>query len=86
MFPSSGKRRGTYAQLGLLERGNPNQWISPATLRDTREWASCSQHLRTETRPVSETLCFIVFRIPDDGHGPETPIILSLIMFGSLPL
>jgi hypothetical protein len=24
--------------------------------------------LRTETHPVSETLCFLVVRIPDDGH------------------
>jgi hypothetical protein len=29
-------------------------------------------HLRTETDPVSETLCFLVFRIPDDGQSSET--------------
>jgi hypothetical protein len=27
-----------------------------------------SLHLRTETDPVSETLYFLVFRIPDDGE------------------
>jgi hypothetical protein len=26
--------------------------------------------LRKETRPVSDTLCFLVFRIPDDGQSP----------------
>jgi hypothetical protein len=28
--------------------------------------------LRRKTDPVSETLCFPVFRIPDDGQSPET--------------
>jgi hypothetical protein len=28
-------------------------------------------HLRTETDPVSETLCSVVFRIPDDGQSPK---------------
>jgi hypothetical protein len=26
---------------------------------------------RTETGPVSETLCSLIFRIPDDGQSPE---------------
>jgi hypothetical protein len=30
-------------------------------------------HPRTETDPVSEMLCFLVFRIPeDDGQSPES--------------
>jgi hypothetical protein len=29
-------------------------------------------NLRMETDPVSETLCFLVFKIPDDGQIPET--------------
>jgi hypothetical protein len=29
-------------------------------------------HLRVETDPVSETLCFLVFIILDDGQSPET--------------
>jgi hypothetical protein len=29
-------------------------------------------HLRMETDPVSETLCFLVPRIPDDGKSPKT--------------
>jgi hypothetical protein len=28
--------------------------------------------LRMETDPVSETLCFLISRIPDDGHSPKT--------------
>jgi hypothetical protein len=28
--------------------------------------------LRTETDPASETLCFLVFRIPDDGKSLKT--------------
>jgi hypothetical protein len=36
------------------------------------EYVSSPIHLRTETDPVSETLCLLVSRIPDDGQGPET--------------
>jgi hypothetical protein len=36
-------------------------------------------HMRTETDPVSETFCFLVARIPDDGQSPKNPIILSVI-------
>jgi hypothetical protein len=31
--------------------------------------------LKTETDPVSETLCSLIFRIPDDGQRPKTPAI-----------
>jgi hypothetical protein len=31
-----------------------------------------SPHLRTETDPVSETLYFLVYRIPDDGKVQKT--------------
>jgi hypothetical protein len=30
------------------------------------------QHSVSETDPVSEMLCFLVFRIPNDGQSPET--------------
>jgi hypothetical protein len=36
-----------------LQRANLNHWTSP--------------HLRTERNPVSEMLCFLVYRILDDG-------------------
>jgi hypothetical protein len=29
-------------------------------------------HLRSETDPVSETICFLVFRIPDNWQRVET--------------
>jgi hypothetical protein len=41
-------------------------------LRDRREEVTSSLHLRMETDPVSETLCFLVFRVPDDGQSPHT--------------
>jgi hypothetical protein len=41
--------------LDPLERANLNQ----------------SQHLKTETHPVSGRLCSLVFRIPDVGPRPE---------------
>jgi hypothetical protein len=31
-------------------------------------------HLRTETDPVSETSCFLVFRIQDDGQSTNAAI------------
>jgi hypothetical protein len=42
----------------VLSSGEGKETLSPPTKR--------------ETDPVSETLCFPVFTIPDDGHSPET--------------
>jgi hypothetical protein len=39
--------------------------IEVSSLRDPTEWVS-PLHKRTETDPVSETLRFLVSRIPDD--------------------
>jgi hypothetical protein len=33
---------------------------------------------RTETDPVSKTLCFLLSRIPDDGQSPTEYYTLSL--------
>jgi hypothetical protein len=33
---------------------------------------SSSPHLRTETDAVSETLCFLVFKILDNGQSEQT--------------
>jgi hypothetical protein len=53
-------------------------------LRDPTEYASFALHLRTETDPVSETLCFLVCRIPDDVKSLEILILsLSSIYFVS---
>jgi hypothetical protein len=38
----------------------------------TRQQVPSYPHLKTETDPVSETLWFLVFRIPDDEQSPET--------------
>jgi hypothetical protein len=35
-------------------------------------------HLRRKTDPVPEALCFLIFRISDDGQSPKNIIILSL--------
>jgi hypothetical protein len=54
----------THTLLGPLERANlkgPN-----------RVGVFPSPHLRTETDLVFETLCFLVFRILDDGQSPQT--------------
>jgi hypothetical protein len=40
---------------------------------------SPSTDLKTETDPVSEMLCFLVFRIPDDGQSPGTSAILRTV-------
>jgi hypothetical protein len=37
------------------------------------------KHLRMQTDPVSETLCFLVVRILDNGQIPKTPVILSVV-------
>jgi hypothetical protein len=49
------------------------EWLRLALSKGPkRVGVSSSPHLRTETSSVSETLCFLVFRIPDDGQSPET--------------
>jgi hypothetical protein len=51
------KRGGKAPTLfGPLERANLNHWC-------------LLSHLRKETDPVSEMICFLVFRITDAGHG-----------------
>jgi hypothetical protein len=59
LFPSSGEG-ATPTLLGRLERANLNpKKVSPP-------------HLSTETDPVSEMLCFLVFRILVNGQSPKT--------------
>jgi hypothetical protein len=38
---------------------------------ETQKGRCLPPHLRTETDPVSKTLCCIVFRIPDEGQSPN---------------
>jgi hypothetical protein len=62
LFPSLGERE-TPSLLGPLETVNLNYW--------TQYSRRLRPHLRTETDPVSETLRFLAFRIPEDGQSPE---------------
>jgi hypothetical protein len=61
---------------GILDRGNRSSRKKPALgqqfLRDLTEYVFPSSQLRTETDPVVETLCFLLFRTLDDGQSPET--------------
>jgi hypothetical protein len=48
------------------------QWLRLAFSKKHNRVGVFAPHLRTETDPVSETLCFLVSRIPDDGQSPKT--------------
>jgi hypothetical protein len=48
------------------------QWLRLALSNGPNRVGVSPSHLRTETNPVPETLCFLVFRIPDDGQSPRT--------------
>jgi hypothetical protein len=59
---------GLFPLSGSLET---RKWVgedtySVGSLRKSKD------HLRMETDPVSETSCFLVSRIPDDGKSPKT--------------
>jgi hypothetical protein len=56
--------------LGPLERANLKQ--SLALSKGPNRVGVFPPHLRTETDPVSETLCFLVSRRPDDEQSPKT--------------
>jgi hypothetical protein len=51
--------------------------IEVSSFRGTQQSRCLPPHLRTETDPVSETLCCIFFRTPNDGHSPKAPVILN---------
>jgi hypothetical protein len=68
------RRRNTHILLGPWRKAIRNQRF----LRDPTAQVSSSLRLRTETDPVSETFCFLVFRIPDDGQKSSTQVILSV--------
>jgi hypothetical protein len=52
-------------------------------LKDPTEYIFSPSHLRTETDPVSKTLCLLVSRIPDDGQSPKKPVIPKKIRVDS---
>jgi hypothetical protein len=83
-FMSSGEGGKTPTQLGPLEWANLNDWTG-LPLSKGPNWVGIfppPPHLRMETDPVSETLCFLVSRIPDDGQSP----ILNIIHHRQNPL
>jgi hypothetical protein len=49
----------------------------------SRDWAT---QLRTETDSVSETLCSLIFRKPEDGQSKKNPVIPRVIHHGQNPL
>jgi hypothetical protein len=52
-------------------------WTFPSSgILETRKHDVPPFYLRTETEPVSETSCFLVSRIPDDGKVQKKPVIL----------
>jgi hypothetical protein len=71
LFPSSGEGRETSTPLGRLERTNCNHWIEAVFSKGPNR-VSPFLHVKTGTDRVSETLCFLEFRIPDVGQSPET--------------
>jgi hypothetical protein len=50
-------------------------------LRDQRKQVFPSAYLRTGKFPASETLCFLIFRIPDERKSPETEEFWQSVKF-----
>jgi hypothetical protein len=49
------------------------QILRKQSISETGSFSDLRRSLKkTETDPFSETLCFLAFRIPDDGQKPET--------------
>jgi hypothetical protein len=55
-----------------LERANLNQWLRPPLSKVPSRICVFAPHLRTETDPVSRTLCFLLSIISDHGQSPKT--------------
>jgi hypothetical protein len=62
---------GLCPSSGILEIKKYNVSATGSTQLGPIERANFN-HLRTETNPVSETLCFLVSRIAGDGQSPRT--------------
>jgi hypothetical protein len=70
MFLYSGEGREAATTLGPLERAKLNGPVTEVSI--TKVSNRSPLHLRTEVDPITESLCFIIFRIPNDGQSPET--------------
>jgi hypothetical protein len=82
LCPSSGFFLNNNEKHNVSETGSVSvlRWGKTSTLLGPLERANLNcfcPHLRTETDPVSETLCFsLLFRKnPDDGQSPKTQYI-----------
>jgi hypothetical protein len=51
--------------VSILTWGDTHTVLGPLERTNLKQW-------RTQTDPVSETLCYLGFRISDDGHYPKT--------------
>jgi hypothetical protein len=84
LCPSSGileTRKHNFSEIGSASVLRWGGWETPTMIQWLRLALSKGPnrvgvfqhpHLRTVTNPVSETLCFLVSRTPDDGHNPKT--------------
>jgi hypothetical protein len=69
LLPSSGI---VETRKKLLGNWISFQWLRLALSKGPNGVGVFAPHLRTETDPFSETSCFLVSRIPDDGQSPKT--------------
>jgi hypothetical protein len=73
MFPSSCEGEDTYS-VGFLRKSRLPvfQWLKLAPSTRSNRAAVSLPPPEDGNNPVSETLCFLVFRISDNGQSPET--------------
>jgi hypothetical protein len=71
----------TLSSFGILNTGKHmhlDPLIEVSSFSGTQQSRCLSSHLKTETDPVSYMLCFLVFRILDDGlivtHHRQDPL------------
>jgi hypothetical protein len=62
-----------------VERGRLKLNIVLFLLRDPAEYASLYPFTGECKHPISEMLCFLVFKIMDDGQNPKNAAILNII-------
>jgi hypothetical protein len=76
LFPTSREDWKTLSLLSPLEGPNLSHWtgLDWSGLAKGPKRVSPLFHVRTETDPVSETLCFLIFSIVDDGQSSQTQL------------
>jgi hypothetical protein len=61
---------GLCPSSSILKNGEQSS-VEVALFQGLNRVSCLPLHLRTETDPVSETLCSLIFKIPDDGLSPN---------------